>query len=112
MDYIQKDFNPDDLIHVIQRVLERRTLLTRQEQQNFEASSEQKKHVLIGESPAIREVRRLIDKFRESPANVLITGETGCGKEVVATTLARIRTRWLAHAFRRRGFFDHSKHDR
>ena len=45
VDYVQKDFNPDDLIHVIQRVLERRNLIARKEQQNFETSVEQKKHV-------------------------------------------------------------------
>jgi DNA-binding NtrC family response regulator len=87
VDYVPKDFNPDDLAHVLGRVLERRTLITRQEQRNFETSSEQKKHVLIGESKPIQEVRRLIEKFRDSPANVLITGETGCGKEVVARLL-------------------------
>jgi DNA-binding NtrC family response regulator len=86
-DYIHKDFNPDDLVHVLQRVRERKALITRREQQNFEVRSEQKKHVLIGDSPQTKEVRRLIEKFRESPANVLITGETGCGKEIVARSL-------------------------
>jgi DNA-binding NtrC family response regulator len=86
-DYIPKAFQPNDLIHVISRVIERKKLITHQQQLNFQADSDQKKHVLIGQSKAMRELGRLIEKFRESPANVLITGETGCGKEVVARLL-------------------------
>jgi DNA-binding NtrC family response regulator len=87
VDYIPKDFNPDDLKHVLQRVLERKALIARREQQNFEVGEEQKKRILIGDSSPIKEVRRLIDKFASSPANVMIFGETGCGKEVVARLL-------------------------
>jgi len=42
---------------------------------------------MVVESRGIQELRRLIEKFRESSANVVIFGETGCGKEVVARQL-------------------------
>jgi DNA-binding NtrC family response regulator len=88
-DYVPKDFNPDDLAHSIARVLERRRILRRRDQQEFEVAASQKKHVLIGESPPIRQLRKTIEKMRHSGANVLITGETGTGKEVVARQLRR-----------------------
>ncbi len=43
--------------------------------------------VLIGNSPAIRAVRRQIEQVADSEANVLILGESGTGKEVVASSL-------------------------
>ena len=87
IDYIPKDFNPDDLRHTLEQALERNQLIRRRDQQNFEVTAEQKKHVLIGESLQIQALRRTIEKFRQSSANVLICGETGTGKEVVARQL-------------------------
>jgi two-component system response regulator AtoC len=87
IDYIPKDFNPDDLIHTVEQALERKKLLNRHEQQNYEVASQQRKNILIGDSPAVRSMKKMIDKFKNSAANVLITGETGAGKEVVARSL-------------------------
>ena len=44
-------------------------------------------HALLGESPAMREVFRLIGRVAASDLNVLVTGETGTGKELVARAL-------------------------
>jgi len=44
-------------------------------------------HGIIGESPAIRRVLKAISKIAESSATVLITGETGVGKELVARAI-------------------------
>ena len=44
---------------------------------------------LVGESEGMREVRRLALRLAEATASVLIQGETGCGKEVVARALHR-----------------------
>lgn len=49
---------------------------------------------LVGDSPALAEVRRLIARVAPSDASVLVQGETGTGKDVVASTL---------HAASRRG---------
>lgn len=89
LDYVPKDFDPNDLHHTLAQVLERRALLRRREQQNFEALSTQRQHVLIGESPAIQQLRKTIERIRNNPANVVITGETGTGKEVVARQLRK-----------------------
>ena len=47
----------------------------------------EKQHRMIGESPAILRVREIIDKVAPTEARVLITGENGTGKEVVARLL-------------------------
>jgi two-component system nitrogen regulation response regulator NtrX len=88
-EYLGKDMGQDELRHAIGKLLERRRLLQRSEQQSFEVASEQKRHVLVGQSPAIRELRRTLEKIRESSAPVVIHGETGTGKEVVARQLRR-----------------------
>jgi transcriptional regulator with GAF, ATPase, and Fis domain len=46
-------------------------------------------HDMVGESPAIREVYRFIDKVASTDATVLIEGESGTGKELVARAIHR-----------------------
>jgi DNA-binding NtrC family response regulator len=58
-------------------------------QSAFEVRDLQKKKSLIGKSLALERVRRQIEKIRSSQANVLIFGETGTGKEVVARQLRK-----------------------
>jgi DNA-binding NtrC family response regulator len=48
---------------------------------------------LIGSSPSMREVQKTIGLVADSDATVLITGETGTGKEVVARTIHRVGAR-------------------
>ena len=86
-DYIPKDFDPNDLAHTIGLVLDRRRLIQRQGQQNFEALNQQKHHVMVGKSPSVHSMRKVVEKFSASHASVVITGETGTGKEVVARQL-------------------------
>ncbi len=49
--------------------------------------------VLVGNSPAMVMVRRLIEQVADSEANVLILGESGTGKEVVASALHHLSSR-------------------
>lgn len=48
---------------------------------------------LIGESPAIRKLRRLVGRIAGSPSSVMILGESGTGKEVVARAIHRLSPR-------------------
>ena len=50
---------------------------------------EASRHDLVGVSPALREVQRLIDRAAPTEAPVLITGESGVGKELVARAIHR-----------------------
>ncbi len=88
-DYLGKEFEPEALHLALSRLLERRSLLQRKNQQNFETEEHQRQHVMIGESPSIVALRKTISRLRNSPANVVITGETGTGKEVVARQLRK-----------------------
>ncbi len=87
VDYVTKDFGPEELKHRIETVLRQRKLISRIKVKDSETLRDQKQNQLIGDSRAISDLRRKIEKLRNSKANILITGETGVGKEVVARLL-------------------------
>lgn len=87
VDFVPKDFHPNEIFLVLDRVVERSGLLKRTAQQNFEVLSTHQKHALIGSSPEMQKLRTMIEKLRRGSANVVITGETGTGKEIVARQL-------------------------
>jgi len=90
IDYIAKDFEIEAILYTIERVLEHKKLLQRQNQQNFEALIHQNQYILIGTSHPIQELRKKIKEIRQNSAHVLITGEIGTGKELVARQLRGI----------------------
>ncbi len=87
LDYFPKDGSPEELVFSIEKILDRQAIQKKVRQKDAELSRSQKTLSLIGESPAIESLRQMIDKARRSNFNVLITGETGVGKEVVARQL-------------------------
>jgi DNA-binding NtrC family response regulator len=86
-DYISKPFEPDELKLVVQRALERRRLL----QENFtlksELSSKYRFENIIGLSPQMQAVYRLIAQCAPTSSTVLVTGESGTGKELIARAI-------------------------
>jgi DNA-binding NtrC family response regulator len=82
-DYIGKPFSPDELRLVVRRALD--------EDELRRAHGELTKRLaygsMIGDSPAMPQLRETIDKVAQSDATVLITGESGTGKELVARAL-------------------------
>ncbi len=82
-DYLPKPFDLDEAVAAAQRALE----TTRSAP--LPARPVQGALDLIGQSPAMREVFRAIGRVAASDLNVLITGETGTGKELVARALHR-----------------------
>ena len=92
-DYLQKPFPLQELETVIQRANERRRL--RKENQQLRALLERSQPTseMIGDSPAMREVFRLIERAGPSDKAILIQGESGTGKELVARALHRHSTR-------------------
>jgi two-component system C4-dicarboxylate transport response regulator DctD len=87
-DFIEKPFSPDYLVEVVRRALDKRrlTLEVRQLRARLE-SRDQLEARLIGRSPAMVKVRQLVADLGNSAADILIHGETGTGKELVARCL-------------------------
>lgn len=88
-DYLAKDFEPDEFRIAIERALGKRALEKSHRKRGVEAVRSARRYRLIGDSAPIRNVRKLIEKFRAADANVLVRGETGTGKEIVARLLRK-----------------------
>jgi len=87
-DFIEKPFSPDYLVEVVRRALDKRRLTL--EVRSLRAQLENRGQLeerLIGRSPAMARVRQLVASLANSAADVLIEGETGTGKELVARCL-------------------------
>lgn len=93
-DYIVKPFNAHELRARIKSLLRLRGLMMRNEAQARQISSMSSRlqeryryGVIIGKSAPMRKMYQLLDSIRDSDANVLVTGETGTGKELVANSI-------------------------
>jgi DNA-binding NtrC family response regulator len=85
-DYIQKPFDGDAIKVLVERALEHSRLV--RENQALRCMTElAAPRPLIGNGPAMQEVRRKIELVARSSATVLIRGESGTGKEVVARAI-------------------------
>ena len=82
-DYITKPFDRDELQHAIAKAL----ATERANAQSLKESSPGAQYKIIGSTPAMRDIYRLIEKVAPSPTTVLVTGESGTGKELVARAL-------------------------
>ena len=83
-DYLPKPFEPDELKRVVEQALERRRLL---QQENGNDSGPYRFEGVIGASPRMQEVFRLVAKCAPTNSTVLLTGESGTGKEVIARAI-------------------------
>ena len=86
-DYITKPFQVDEIRVVVQRALERQRLLRANLRMRAELTGRYDYGNLVGKSPRMQEVYRLIEQVAPTRSNVLITGESGTGKELVARAL-------------------------
>ncbi|MGI4838526.1 MAG: sigma-54-dependent transcriptional regulator [Janthinobacterium lividum] len=87
-DFMEKPFSPERLVDVVRRALEHRGLareVTSLRRQLAGRSALETR--IIGRSPAMANLRELIANVGDTSANVLIEGETGTGKELVARCL-------------------------
>lgn len=88
-DFIEKPFSSDRLVESVRRALDKRTLIL-ENRRLKEYLTNHEHHPLaglIGQSPAMRQVQRLVEAIAPTGVDVLINGETGTGKEVVARAL-------------------------
>ncbi|GAB4374932.1 MAG: acetoacetate metabolism transcriptional regulator AtoC [Spirochaetales bacterium] len=85
-DYLVKPFDPEELVLRLKRIEEeqslRRKVLAQGEGNGW-----------VGESPAVLQIRKLVEKVAPTQSTILITGESGTGKEVLAREIHRLSTR-------------------
>lgn len=86
-DYLTKPVRMKQLEAVAHKAAEKRQLRQENEQLRTLIKRGDSHHHMVGESPAIREVYRLIDRAGPSEQPILIEGESGTGKELVARAL-------------------------
>ncbi|MFL9870345.1 sigma-54-dependent transcriptional regulator [Paraburkholderia megapolitana] len=93
-DFIEKPFASERLIETVRRALERRTLVLENLALRRQLAGQQSVAPrIIGRSPAIEQVRRLIANVAPTDASVLINGDTGAGKELIARSLHELSPR-------------------
>ncbi len=81
-EYLPKPFDIDEAIALVQRAIEQTNKKAAKAAQPLKLSSE-----IIGEAPAMQEVFRAIGRLSKSSISVLINGQSGTGKELVAKAL-------------------------
>ena len=86
-DFITKPLNLDELKLIIDRALEKREITIGMKVFQIHAKERQKFSNLIGSTQAMYKIFALIDQVCRFDTAVLITGETGTGKELVARTI-------------------------
>jgi DNA-binding NtrC family response regulator len=86
-DYLPKPFDPDELKLVIQRALERRRLLQENLNLKTEVGAKYRFENIIGASPQMQSVFRLLAKCAPTNSTVMLTGESGTGKELIARAI-------------------------
>ncbi|GAB3245898.1 sigma-54-dependent transcriptional regulator [Chitinimonas naiadis] len=87
-DFIEKPFSSEQLVEVVRRAQEKRQLVL--ENRQLRRELERRDGIgatLLGKSDAMENVRRMIQNVADAGADVLILGETGTGKELVARCL-------------------------
>ena len=87
-DFLQKPFRIDQLWYALDRAADQNRL----KRENFVlkravSNLQQNEQVMVGESPIVRQLRKLVAKVAPTDSTVLLTGESGSGKEVLARTL-------------------------
>ena len=92
-DYLTKPINVDELVIVIERALERRTLVREAGRLRERLSERTRIQNITGSSPAMLKIFETVLQVAPSRASVLITGESGTGKELVAAALHEHSTR-------------------
>jgi len=86
-DYLQKPFDVDELLVVVGRALEHQRLRTQHRYLLAERDEDFGHYGIVGRSKAMQDVLHRIERVARAKSTVLVTGETGTGKELVARAI-------------------------
>lgn len=92
-DYVTKPIDPDELSHLVRRAMDQRRLHEENVRLRRTLDEVSSPEPIVGESPAIREVLKLVNQVAQTDATVLILGESGTGKELIARAIHAASTR-------------------
>jgi two-component system, NtrC family, response regulator AtoC len=93
VDFVQKPFFRDELLMRVRSATERRQLARQVDLLQRQVDPPGSVGALIGSSPQLVRVKDLIARAGTAPGTVLITGETGTGKELVARAIHAVSSR-------------------
>ncbi|MBU2501496.1 sigma-54 dependent transcriptional regulator [bacterium] len=85
--YLQKHCKNDDIKMVVRNALALRQARTENQELRRELSKNKGRKRIIGQSPRMRSVFKMVDKIAATSATVLINGESGTGKELIAQAI-------------------------
>src|SRR5712664_1775978 len=88
-DYLTKPFEEDELLSLVRRALERRTL---EREVVYLRSELERRHdfdEIVGQHPEMQKLFRLVAHVARTSTTVLVTGESGTGKELIARAIHR-----------------------
>ncbi|WP_296039839.1 sigma-54 dependent transcriptional regulator [uncultured Agrobacterium sp.] len=88
-DFISKPFPAERMVESVRRALEKRKLVMENRALKRAAEQSIDDMPLIGQTPAMERLRNTLRHIADTDVDVLVAGETGSGKEVVATALHR-----------------------
>ncbi len=86
-DFVTKPFQFDELLHALNSALEQRRLKSENAYLRSQLQERYKFEGIIGRSPAMRNLFGLLETVSSSASTILVTGETGSGKEIVARAI-------------------------
>ncbi len=93
-DFLAKPYPMDELIASLRRALQQRQLvLENRALRQLHADASEVKTALLGNSPVMVHLRQTLAQVAEAEVDILVTGDTGSGKETVARTLHRLSAR-------------------
>jgi two-component system, NtrC family, response regulator PilR len=92
-DYLTKPFKVDEIGVVVERALEKRTLLRDNVELRAELQGRFRLDRLVGKSPPMQRLFELVRRVAPAKTSVLIAGESGTGKELVARALHHLSPR-------------------
>jgi DNA-binding NtrC family response regulator len=87
VDYLVKPLDYNDVVLRVKKMRKLQRVMLENQYLKQEIHSKYNQNMIIGDSPAMQNVYKMIDKVAGSTSNILITGKSGTGKELVARAI-------------------------